>query len=153
MSFLLTLDEDKLEEIIPLLPKYEEAIEAAKPIFQLEGRKLEEIMRTLPHYQASYDERYNEMKALEEWINNLKEKKVSKYWKKYTEGYPRQLTARDIQAYIAGEKEVVELNQILIEVTLMKNNMASIVEALKQMGWMVGNVTKLRIAEMQDAVL
>lgn len=153
MSFILTLDEDRLEEIIPLLPSYEQKIAAAEPIFKLEGRRLEEIMRTLPHYQASYDELHSELKALEEWLNNIKEKKVGKFWKKYNEGYSRALSTRDIQAYIASEREIVELNQIIIEVTLLKSHMSSIVEALKQLAWTCANITKLRIAEMQDAVL
>lgn len=153
MSFLLTLEEEKLEEILTILPKYEDKIKAAENIFKLEGRRLEEIIRTVPHYQVSYDEAYQELKALEEWISNIKEKKVARFWKKYNEAYSRALSTRDIQAYIAGEKEIVELNQIIIEVTLLKNNLSSIVEALKQLGWMMSHVTKLRVAEMQDAVL
>lgn len=153
MSFLLTLDEDKMDEIIPLLPRYEQKLKSAEPIFKLEGRRLEEIMRTLPHYQASYDESYQELKSLEEWVNNIKEKKIGKLWKKYNEGYSRALSARDIQAYISSEKEIVELNQIIIEISLLKNSMFSIVDALKQMGWQIGSITKLRIAEMQDAIL
>lgn len=153
MSFLLTLSDDKLEAIIPLLQKYEKQITAAEPIFKLEGRKLEEVMRTLPHYQASYDQSYQEMKALEDWVMNIKDKKVGKLWKKFTEGYSRQLTAKDIQAYIAADQEIVELNQILIEVVVIKNNLNSIVDAIKQIGWMCSNITKLRIAEMQDAML
>lgn len=153
MSFILTLEEDKLDSIIPLLPKYENAIAAAESIFKLEGRKLEEIARTLPHHQSSYDQRHQEVKALEEWLNTIKEKRTAKHWKKYLEGYSRQLSTRDIQAYIAGEKDIVELSQILVEVTLLKNNLGAIVEALKQLGWMLGHVTKLRIAEMQDAIL
>lgn len=153
MSFILTLDEEKLADIIPLLPKYEAAIQSAENIFKLEGKRLEEIARTLPHHQSSYDQRYQEMKAVEEWLNTIKDKKTAKLWKKYLEGYSRQLSTRDIQAYISGEKEIVELNQILVEVALLKNNLAAIVEALKQMGWMIGHVTKLRVAEMQDAIL
>jgi uncharacterized coiled-coil protein SlyX len=153
MSFLLLLEEDKLGAVLDRLPAYEKKLQDAEPIFKLEGRRLEEIARTLPHYQASYDQTLQELRALEEWLNNLKEKRVAKYWKKYLEGYQRTLTSRDIQAYIAGEKEIVELNQIIIEVALMKSNALSIVEAIKNLGWMVGHITKLRVAEMQDAVL
>ena len=153
MSFLLTLEEDRLDLIIPLLPKYEEKIAAAESIFKLEGRRLEEIARTFPHYRVNYDQSYQELKALEEWVNNIKEKKVGKLWKKYLEGYQRTLTSRDIQAYIASEKEVVEINQIIMEVSLLKNHCLSIVEAIKNMGWMLGHVTKLRVAEMQDSIL
>ena len=153
MSFMLTLSEERLEEIVPLLAKYEEKIAAAEPIFKLEGRRLEEIMRTLPHYQSSYDQSYQEVRGLEDWIINIKEKKVGKLWRKYNEGYSRALSAKDIQAYIAADQEIVELNQILIEVVVLKNNLNAIVESLKQMGWMCGHVTKLRIAELQDAIL
>lgn len=153
MSFLLLLEEEKLEEVLNILPKYEDKIKAAEPIFKLEGRRLEEIARTLPQNQASYDQSYQELKALEEWLNNIKEKKIGKLWKKYLEGYQRSLSTRDIQAYIASEKEIVEMNQIIIEVTLLKSNVSAIVESIKQMGWMLGHVTKLRVAEMQDVIL
>lgn len=153
MSWLLTLSEDKLEELIPILERFEEKIKAAEPIFKLEGRRLEEVARTLPQYQSSYNQSHQEVKAVEEWLNNIKDKRVSKLWKKYTEGYSRALSTRDIQAYIGGEKDIVELNQIIIEVTLLKNQLNSIVDALIQIGWMVGHITKLRVAELQDVIL
>src|SRR5271167_1163942 len=102
MTFLLTLDEDRLEEIIPLLPKYEKMIVAAEPIFKIEGMRLEGVMRTLPHYQSSYDQAFQEMKGLEDWILNIKEKRVGKLWKKYNEGYSKALSTKDITAYIAS---------------------------------------------------
>ena len=152
MSFLLTLDNAKLDELIPYLGAYETLIVDAEPIFKLENRRIEEIIRVLPHHQSRYDQALQELKALEEWLNNHKEKETGRFWKKYLEGYPRQLATRDIQAYIAAEKEIVELNQVLIEVTLLKSKMAAIVEALKQMGWMMGHVTKLRVSEIEDAI-
>jgi len=153
MSLTLQLDESKLPEIIPVLEKYQAKVDAAEPIFKIEGRRLEEVARTLPHYQASYDMYLQDVKSVEEWLNVIKEKKVGKLWKKYTEGYSRQLTAKDIQAYIGADQEIVEINQIQIEVVRLKSHLASIVEALKQMGWMVGHMTKLRVSELQDAVL
>lgn len=153
MSFLLTLSEDKLGEIVPLLAKYEERIQAAEPIFKLEGRRLEEVARTLPYHQSSYDQALQEMKALEEWVTNIKEKKVGSLWKKFNEGYSRQLSAKDIQMYIGADQDIVNYNQILIEVVVLKNNLNAIVEALKQMGWMIGHITKLRISELEEAIL
>ena len=152
MSFILALDESKLEQLIELLPRYEQKILDAEQIFKLDGRRLEEIIRSLPHYQANYDQSLQEIKAVDAWLETLREKITAKYWRKYLEGYSRALSTRDIQAYIAGEKEIVELNQIGIEITLLKNKFEAIVEALKQMGWMMGHVTKLRVAEMQDAI-
>ena len=153
MSFLLTLSESALDNIVTLLPQYEKKIEEAAPIFEMNGKKLEEILKIVAHSQFSYDKSFHELKALESWLENIKEKKIAKLWKKYIEGYSKVLSSRDVQAYINGEKEIVELNEIIIEVTLLKNQFAAVIESIKQLGWMVGNITKLRIAEMQEAVL
>jgi hypothetical protein len=154
MSFLLTLNEDDLGSIlVDQLPKYEKKIKAAEAIFNLDGRKLEEIIRTVPQHQASYDKSYQELKSLEDWIANQKDKKVAKLWKKYNEGYSRALSTKDITSYIAGEKDIVEINQIIIEVTLLKNHMLSITDSIKQIGWMVSHITKLRVAELQETIL
>lgn len=153
MSFILTFDDNNISAIINELMRFEKLVLAAEPIFKLEGRRIEEIMRVLPHHLAQYDQALQEVKGVDEWLNNFKDKITAKYWKKYLEGYQRTLATRDIQAYIAGEKEIVEINQVAIEVTLLKNKLSAIVEALKQMGWMCGHMTKLRVAEMQDAIL
>jgi hypothetical protein len=154
MSFLLTLNEDDLGEIlVNQLPKYEKKIKAAEAIFNLDGRKLEEIIRTVPQHQASYDQSYQELKALEDWIANQKDRKVAKLWKKYNEGYSRALSTKDITSYIAGEKDIIEINQIIIEITLLKNNMLAITDAIKNIGWMVSHITKLRVAELQETIL
>ena len=153
MSFLLTLEMDKLDAILDVLPKYEQKVLEAAPIFKLEGRKLEEIMRTLPHHQSNYGRAFHEIKALEDWLQNVNEKETAKLWKKYLEGYPKQLSQNDIKSYIAGEKVIVELNQIIIEVSLIKNHLSDIVDAIKNMGFMMGNVTRLRVAELDEATL
>ncbi len=155
MSFLLTLDNTSSDysKIVDILPRYEALIGEAEPIFQIEGKRLEEVMRTLPHYQSRYDQAYQDMKALEEWIGTVRDRITSRLWKKYNEHYSRALSTKDIQSYIAGEKDILEINQVVTEVSLIKNNLFAIVEALKQMGWMLGHVTKLRVAELQDATL
>lgn len=155
MSFLLTLDNtsNDYSRIIDILPRYEKLIEEAKPIFAIEGKRLEEVMRTIPHHQSRYEQAYHDMKALEEWLTTVRDRITSKLWKKYNEHYSRALSTKDIQSYIAGEKEMLELNQVVTEVSLLKNNLYAIADAIKQMGWMMGHVTKLRVAELQDVIL
>ena len=158
MSFVMTLPDDGNfdqfgEQIADHLARYEKLTEEAEPIFKLEGRLIEEVCKTIPHYQARYDQAYHEVKALEEWITVAKERKLARLWKKYNEGYSRQLTTRDIQAYINGEKDIVEINQLLVETTLIKNNLFAIVDAVKQLAWTMSNIVKLRVAQIQDTSL
>jgi hypothetical protein len=153
MSFLLTLDDEKLDQLIPFIEKYEAAITNAEPVFQLTGKKIEALCKDLPHHMSSYDQYYQELKSLEEWLISRREKVNARLWKKYTEGYSRALSAKDIQAYIAGEKDYVAFTEVILEIGNLKGKMQSIVKALEQMGWMLSHITKLRIAEMQDAIL
>lgn len=156
MSFLLLLDADKpdpLSDILPILARYEELVENAEPLFELKGRRLEEIAMTLPKSQKKYSIALKNMKSLEEWVGLIRDKRNAKAWKKFTEGYPQKLGPNDIKNYVGGDKEIIEINQIIIEVALIRQQLEAIVQAFEQMGWMITNMVKLRIAELQDAEL
>lgn len=153
MSFLFTLEEDKLaEQLPPLFEKFENHVKNAEPLFELEGMRLELIARNLPQHQAFYAHRANEMKHVMKWLENYKAKLESRFTKNYSQGQ-RALSARDITTFIGGEKDIVELNQLIIEANLLYSQLDQIVEAFQQMGWMVGHITKLRVAELQEVVI
>lgn len=153
MSFLFTLEEDKLAEQLPdLFAKYESAVAKAEPLFEIKGSRLEVLARDLPKNQADYSVKAMEMKHLMKWLENHKAKIEAVHLKNYSRGQ-RALSATDQRIYLAGEKEVVELNQLIIEATLLYNQLEEIVESFKQMGWMIGNITKLRVAELGDIVI
>ena len=157
MSIVLSLDMADEETLFPqllnIITRYEKHVDDAEPLFKLEGKKLEEIARTLPYNLAAYDRHYQEMKTLEEWLMVRRDKIQAKLWKKYLEGYARALASKDIQMYIQGDKEYVEFTEIILEVGNIRNKLHAVVEGFTQMGWMIGHITKLRIAELQDVVL
>lgn len=153
MSFLFTLEENKLAEQLPaIFENYEKHIKNAEPLFELEGIRLELIARNLPHHQTFYAHRAAEMKQVMKWLENYKAKLEAKYTKNYSQGQ-RALGVREATTFINGEKEIVELNQLIIEATLLYSQLNEIVEGFKQMGWMVGAVVKLRVAELQETIL
>lgn len=153
MSFLFTLEEDKLADQLPaIFENYEKHIKAAEPLFELDGMRLELIARNLPQHQMFYAHRAHEMKQVMKWLENYKAKLESRFTKNYSQGQ-RALSARDTTTFINGEKDIVELNQLIIEANLLYSQLDEIVEAFKQMGWMCGNLVKLRVAELQDVVI
>jgi hypothetical protein len=117
------------------------------------GDPLMEICKRHPMnvYQAS--KFLNEMKAIEDFIKARISAVESKLWKKYNENYARALSTRDIQAYLAGEPDVVVLVELQLEVNYVKRQLESVYEALKDLGWQLKYITELRIAELQDAVV
>lgn len=153
MSFLFTLEEDRLAEQLPaIFENYEKHIQAAAPLFELEGMRLELIARVLPQHQTRYAQRAAEMKQVVKWLENYRAKLEARFTKNYSQGQ-RALAAREATTFINGEKDIVELNQLIIEASLLQLQLNEIVEGFKQMGWMVGNITKLRVAELQEVIL
>lgn len=153
MSLDTKEDVELFPQLLLLITKYEQYVENAEPLFDITGRKLEEVCKILPKNLAVYDRYYQEMKTLEEWMIVKREKIQSKLWKKFLEGYPRALASKDIQMYIQGDAEYVEFTEIIIEVSNIKSKLQSIVKAFDSMSWMLGHITKIRVAELQDTVL
>jgi hypothetical protein len=133
MSIVLTLNTEDpailISQIMNIIMTYDGHIEKAEPLFDIENKKLEE------------------------WLIIQREKVQSKLWKKFLEGYPRALASKDIQMYIQGDKEFIECNETILEISNIKNKLQSIVKSFDSMSWMLSHITKLRVAELQDAVL
>lgn len=153
MSFLFTLDEDKLAEQLPeVFAKAEREIQFAEPLFDIAGSRLELIIRDIPKHQAHFAQKAQEMKLLMKWLENYKAKLELIHLKNYSKGQ-RALSATDQRVFLGGEQNIIELNQLIIETTLFYGKFDEITEAFKSMGWSLGNVVKLRVAELQDIII
>jgi hypothetical protein len=158
MSFILDIaeaaktEDDVVNVLAKELPRLERRVKEAEPIFKLEGQRLEVIARSLPYHQVEYDQLLREAKALVKWLENWKAKQESKHLKNYQRAQ-RALSAKETSVFIAGEPEIVELNELLIELQLVADKLDAIVESIKQMGWMIQNMVKLRVAELHDVVI
>ncbi len=153
MSFLFTLNEETYgEQLIEIFDKYEREIAKAEPLFVIEGERLEVLARNLPQHQGHYAMKTQDMKQLVKWLENYKAKLEAIHLKNYNRGQ-RALSATDQRIFLGGEQNVIELNQLIIEASLLMSKLDAITEAFKQMGWMIGNITKLRVAELQDVII
>ena len=153
MTTLLQIDESRLvEELDGFFTRYDEEIKRAETLFLLEGRRLEEIARVLPYHQTHYDQLHQEAKQLVKWLENHQARIEARLTKNYLQGN-RVFGAREISTLIAGEKEMSEHNQLVTEAGLYSQRFGAIVDGFHQMGWMITNVVKLRVASLNDVVL
>jgi hypothetical protein len=153
MSFLFTLEDDKLQEQLPeLFIEYEQYVIESDKLFDIEGKKLEHLARDLPKHQAFYAQKMQEMKQLMKWLENNRNRLEARFTKNYSQG-SRALAAREATTLINGEKDIVELNQLIIEAALIYGKLEEIVDGFKQMGWMIGAIVKLRVATIEDAII
>lgn len=155
MSFLLELSsspDELAKQIILHIERFEREIKKAEPMFVLEGRRLEEIARTLPYHQLHYDTLLQESKQLVKWLENQKARIEARLMKNYLQGQ-RAYGARESATLIAGEKDMIEHTELILEAQLVQQRLQAIVDSFAQMGWMCGHMVKLRVADLHSVVL
>jgi hypothetical protein len=154
MSFIQdTKRELNLNKVPGRIVLYEQLIDAAEVCFELQGRNLEEACKTHAKDLMTYDQMLQECKTIEEAIKAKVEEIESDLYRQINETSQRALGPREIQQYIKSEPRYVNALEVLMEVQHTKRRLESIVEALKSMGWSLGHIVKLRIAQLQDTVL
>lgn len=100
------------------------------------------------------EHRYNQLQEIEailEYLNIELRRLKSSFFRKYLENYARALSSRDVEKYVEGEADVVDMEKIINEFALLRNKWLGITKALDQKQWQITNVVKLRIAGMEDA--
>lgn len=99
------------------------------------------------------EQRFNQLQEIEgilEYLNIELRRLRSKTFKKYLENYQRALSSRDVEKYVDGESDVVDMEKIINEFALLRNQWLGIIKGLDIKQWQVSNIIKLRTAGMED---
>jgi len=110
-------------------------------------------IKELPGIMEQRFYQLQEIEAVLEYLNIQLRKIRRKYFKKYLEGYNRALSSRDAEKYVDGEDEVINFEILINEVALLRNRWLSIMKGLDTKNFMLGHITKLRTAGMEDVVV
>ena len=131
---------------------FEAELEEARVECKLSGN-LERASASMP---GIVEHRFNQLQEIEAILNylNIELRRLrSSYFKKYLEKYQRALSSRDVDRYVDGEADVVDYEKIINEFALLRNKWLGVLKALDQKQWQITNITKLRVAGMEDASL
>ena len=139
-----------LGEIPNFIAYYEHELDQAKIDISVKGN-VEKNLAALPGHT---EHRFNQLQEIEAVLNylNIQLRQIRrKHFQKYLEHYARALTSRDAEKYVDGEQEVVDFETIINEVALLRNKWLGIMKGLESKNFMLGHVTRLRTAGMEDA--
>lgn len=138
---------------IPLaIQHYETELDQARFEVKLKGN-LEKNSAAMPGIVEQRFNQLQEIEAILQYLNIELRRLRSKYFKKYLENYQRALSSRDVEKYVDGESDVVDYEKIINEFALLRNKWLGITKALDQKQWQITNITKLRVAGMEDATI
>jgi hypothetical protein len=99
------------------------------------------------------EQRFNQLQEIEgilEYLNIELRRIRSKTFRKYLENYQRALSSRDVEKYVEGDVDVVDMEKIINEFALLRNQWLGIIKGLDIKQWQIGNIIKLRTAGMED---
>lgn len=131
---------------------YESELQEAKREVGI-GGLVERNVKDLP---GITEHRFNQLQEVEAVLNylNIQLRKIRRrHFQKYLEGYARALSSRDAEKYVDGEDEVIDYETIINEVALLRNRWLGIMKGLDSKSWMLGHITRLRTAGMEDVTL
>ena len=141
-----------ISKIPEALDYYNDQILQAKKEIRIFG-SLEKAAAEMP---GLVEQRFNQLQELEailEYLNIELRRLRSTFFKKYLENYQRALSSRDVEKYVDGEADVVDMEKIINEFALMRNKWLGITKGLDQKQWQITNIVKLRVAGMEDATI
>jgi hypothetical protein len=139
-----------LAAIPDFIAHYDAELISAKNDVRVAGI-LEKNISALP---GITEHRFNQLQEIEAVLNllNIQLRKIRRrHFQKYLEAYNRVLTSRDAEKYVDGEDEVIDFETIINEVALLRNKWLGIMKGLESKNFMLGHVTRLRTAGMEDA--
>jgi hypothetical protein len=141
-----------LAAIPDFIQYYEQELDAAKREVTVYGN----IEKSLANLPGLTEHRFNQLQEIEAVLNylNIQLRKIRrKHFQKYLEGYNRALTSRDAEKYVDGEDEVIDFETIINEVALLRNKWLGVMKGLESKNFMLGHITRLRTAGMEDSTI
>jgi len=145
----ITADISNLPEFIQF---YEAELAESRSEIIIHGN----VERNLAALPGITEHRFNQLQEIEAVLRymELNLRKIRrKHFQKYLEGYNRVLTSRDAEKYTEGEGEVIDYEYLMNEVSLIRNKYLGTMKALEQKSFMLGHITRLRAAGMEDITL
>lgn len=144
---------DDLSCVAGFIQYYEEELLEAKSELSLKGKSLEKHAAELPGLVEHRFSQLQEIEAVLEFLNIKLRKDRSSEFKKYLEAYNKSLSSRDAEKYVDGVQSIVDLTLLINEVALLRNKFLGISKGFEAKNWMLGHITKLRVAGLDDATV
>ena len=141
-----------LGEIVSAISHFEKEIDQARFECSMKGN-LEKQSRDMPGIVEHRFNQLQEVEAILEFLNTEMRKLRAKTFRKYLENYNKALSRRDAEKYVDGEQEVVDLQYLINDFSLVRNRYIGVIKALEAKQFQINNIVKLRAAGLEDISL
>ena len=152
MSLIECLGKD-YKNLPDIIAEYEKGLENVKPHLLLENKKLETANVEQPGWQLYYESRRAELHSLVKFFESKTAAVQGELFRKYTEKYTRELSDRQKDKYITNEKKYLNQYEIYLEIKEIYEKYVAVCNAFVSRGYALNNITKIRVASIEDAII
>ena len=114
---------------------------------------VEKASASLPGVVEQRFSQLQEIEAVLEYLNIELRRIKSKTFRKYLESYQRALSSRDCEKFAEGEADVIDMEKVINEFAMLRNQWLGIIKGLDIKQWQLSNIIKLRAAGLEDISL
>lgn len=144
---------ESFEKLPKVIAEYDSALEGLEDILVIKGKGLEGANMENPTWQSYYDQKRMELNTLSDFMEMEVARVRGKLFRKYKESHSRELNEREINQYINNETAYLTKYQLALEVKEMLRKYEAAVDAFTTRGYALNNITKVRVAALEDVVL
>ena len=151
MSWYSQISKD-ISKIPDAINYFESELGEARKDSRISGN-IEKAAANMPGIVEERFGQLQEIEAILEYLNIELRRLRSSLFRKYLENYQRALSSRDVEKYVDGEADVVDMEKIINEFALLRNKWLGVTKGLDIKQWQLSNIIKLRCAGMEDATI
>ncbi len=151
MSLIERLGKD-YKNLPDILAEYEKGLEEeiVKPKLNIKGKNLEAANAEHAGWQLYYESRRADLHALAKYFEARTAAARGKLFKKYTETYNRTLSDRQKDKYIDNDEQYLSQYEIYLEIKEVYEKYEAVCNAFQSRGYALNNITKIRVASLED---
>jgi len=136
-----------------LLGNYDVELDKAEEILVIKGKLLEAANVENSPWQHYFDQKKIELHTLVKYFEMEVSRVRGKLFISYKETHSRELNEREINKYIDNEEAYLRVYQLLLEVKEMFERYEGTVHSFTSRAYSLNNITKIRVASLEDVEL
>jgi len=143
---------DNIDHVVDAFDYFESEYEIARNEIPFDGR-IESLAQRISGVVQHRTAQLYEIEAIMQYLDLQRTKIMTERIKHYTEHYPRSLSEHAARRYAEGDKEVIAMSELRLHMCVVRDKFVSLTKGWEYMHFQLTNVTKLRVAGLEDSII
>ena len=152
-SKVTTAPDGDFVPLVEALAWYDAEYQRGLEDLKIEGKVIHNLSARIGGLMAYYYGVQQEIDGIHQWLEVIFTRTLHKRRVYYTQGYNLKLTDTQARQYAEADDEVLDIRLLINEVALRNRLFQGVTKGLEFIHFQISNMTKLRVAGIEDATI